>query len=255
MSFLYKSNIGATDGNLVSLTRGGPFGVDSPPKLTLVAQRTANFTQNVGRISIWDQFGERNVDSAALLNGNPNVNLLVLQYIPDASPVSINTGTVRGWLNPVLDGTEPTIETSFGAITNATEGLSAFDTMRIFSFSGNAEQRPVFDEVRVGSTFAEAVRQARIGDANADGLVDFPDLLVLAQNYGQLAANGWSSGDFDADGLVDFPDLLALAQNYGQSGVAFDNDWALAQSMVPEPTSLAVAGAVAAWSLGRRRRA
>ncbi len=56
------------------------------------------------------------------------------------------------------------------------------------------------------------------GDATGDGVVNFDDLLVVAQNYN---TNGktFSQGNFnyDGSGIVDFSDLLILAQNYGQS--------------------------------------
>ena len=52
------------------------------------------------------------------------------------------------------------------------------------------------------------------GDANLDGPVNFADLLIVAQHYGQTAAN-WDQGDFTSDATVGFPDLLKLAQSYG----------------------------------------
>lgn len=56
------------------------------------------------------------------------------------------------------------------------------------------------------------------GDANLDGVVDFADLLTVAQNYGRTDAT-WQQGDFNYDGTVDFADLLKLGQDYG-NGVA-----------------------------------
>lgn len=55
------------------------------------------------------------------------------------------------------------------------------------------------------------------GDMNRDRVVNFDDLLVLAQNYGQ-SGKVFSQGNlnYSADGAVDFDDLLILAQNYGQ---------------------------------------
>jgi hypothetical protein len=60
---------------------------------------------------------------------------------------------------------------------------------------------------------------------------------------------------------VNFADLVLLAQNYNRSLVSLDSfspefaaDWALAQSLVPEPTSLTlVMASVAAMSTRRRR--
>ena len=56
------------------------------------------------------------------------------------------------------------------------------------------------------------------GDANGSGMVDFQDLIVLAQNY-NTAGRTFSGGNFNysTDGLVDFADLIILAQNYNTS--------------------------------------
>jgi fibronectin-binding autotransporter adhesin len=92
------------------------------------------------------------------------------------------------------------------------------------------------------------------GDTNLDLTVDFADLLSLAQNYGETTGAVWRRGDFNYSGTVDFSDLLVLAQNYGQSGLrSFTADWALAQSMVPEPTTLATLMGLACGVLRRRR--
>ncbi len=97
----------------------------------------------------------------------------------------------------------------------------------------------------------------QFGDANLDQLVDFDDLLTLAQHYEQPAT--WATGDFNGDHVVGFDDLLVLAQNYGfhtvMGGDGFWGDVARIQAMglvVPEPT-LAVGGLLLALS-GRRRR-
>jgi rhamnogalacturonan endolyase len=59
------------------------------------------------------------------------------------------------------------------------------------------------------------------GDANRDRMVDFNDLLVLAQNYNQSGLT-FSDGNFDysPEGIVGFSDLLLLAQRYNQSILA-----------------------------------
>ena len=92
------------------------------------------------------------------------------------------------------------------------------------------------------------------GDANIDRLVDFADLVLLAQNYNTTVGATYSQGDNNYDGGVNFTDLVALAQNYNGAFLtgSFDGDWALAQSFVPEPTSLLVA-AVPLIMLRRRR--
>lgn len=99
---------------------------------------------------------------------------------------------------------------------------------------------------------------AEPGDATANRQVNFDDLLVVAQNYGQTG-RAWETGDFTGDGLVGFDDLLLLAQHYGSTGslggstqgdASFAADWAAARALVPEPTMLAAL----AIPLNRRRR-
>jgi hypothetical protein len=61
-------------------------------------------------------------------------------------------------------------------------------------------------------------------DANRDRRVDFADLLIVAQNYGQTGRT-FSQGNFDYsfDGSVGFGDLLILAQNYNASLIRADD--------------------------------
>jgi hypothetical protein len=107
---------------------------------------------------------------------------------------------------------------------------------------------------------------ARPGDANADGTVNFNDLLLLAQNYNSQTRR-WALGDFDANGVVNFNDLLLLARNYNSSGpqpadlppgTAPDiaAPWAAppAQAAVPEPTSMATLLFATIPLLATRRR-
>ncbi|HQY87224.1 MAG TPA: hypothetical protein PK402_01105 [Tepidisphaeraceae bacterium] len=56
------------------------------------------------------------------------------------------------------------------------------------------------------------------GDANRDRTVNFADLLIVAQNYGQTGRK-FSQGNFNytRNGEVNFDDLLMVAQRYGFS--------------------------------------
>jgi hypothetical protein len=84
------------------------------------------------------------------------------------------------------------------------------------------------------------------GDANADGTVNFADLLILAQHYG-LKNQNYMTGDFNGDFSVGFDDLLFLAQHYGQTSAA-------ATSPAPEPSALTALGLLAIAITARRRR-
>ncbi len=57
------------------------------------------------------------------------------------------------------------------------------------------------------------------GDFDGNNVVEFDDLLTLAQNYGQTTGATFATGDSDYDGDVDFDDLLRLSQRYGGASV------------------------------------
>jgi hypothetical protein len=117
----------------------------------------------------------------------------------------------------------------------------------------------LFDDDQNASTAAlkapfrlDPIRRA--GDTNYDDAINFADLVILAQSYNK-SGNGtvfWETGDFNYDWKVDFADLVILAQNYNHAA-SLAADWALAQSLVPEPTS-PVLISIAAAALCRRRR-
>jgi hypothetical protein len=106
------------------------------------------------------------------------------------------------------------------------------------------------------------IRSTYAGDFDLSGLVEFADLVVLAQNYQGGTSFVWRQGDTNFDGQVNFADLVSLAQNYqkpltleelGALGSDVAADWALAQSLVPEPTTLVCLAGVSALTLRRRR--
>lgn len=114
--------------------------------------------------------------------------------------------------------------------------------------------------LRVGYQTVTSVGPQRIevkltlgGDTNLDGTTNFDDLLKFAHSYNSPFGKFWDEGDFDYDGDIDFQDLIWIAQQYGRTllssgeisvytdlASSFEVDWALAQSMLPEPVSIAV---------------
>jgi hypothetical protein len=115
------------------------------------------------------------------------------------------------------------------------------------------------------------VQYALVGDAHLTGQVDFSDVLVVAQHYGQsVDSNGnpvdWAEGDFDYSAAVDFPDVLDVASNYDQEltpqqtlevGAPFAKLWQTAlddvNNPVPEPNGV-IFLALGLGGLLRRRR-
>ena len=53
------------------------------------------------------------------------------------------------------------------------------------------------------------------GDINQNGIVDFPDFLTFAQNFGRSNASP-ETGDIDGNGKADFADFLILSGNFGE---------------------------------------
>lgn len=99
------------------------------------------------------------------------------------------------------------------------------------------------------------------GDANFDSVVDFNDLVILAQHYGSAGEASYFDGDFNGDRAIDFSDLVTLAQNYNTTAPAsavpanIAADWALAQSLVPEPlVGTAIGGILFLTAIRRKQR-
>jgi hypothetical protein len=67
---------------------------------------------------------------------------------------------------------------------------------------------------------ARFYRTATAGDADGDGVVNFNDLVHLAQNYNVATGKTWVDGDFNGDGAVDFNDLVMMAQRYNTSSAS-----------------------------------
>ncbi len=86
---------------------------------------------------------------------------------------------------------------------------------------------------------------AQIGDADGNGVVDAADYIALKTNMGMGSGAALADGDFDGDGDVDWTDLQILQDHYGEG--------AAGSGVIPEPATLGLL-AVGAMALIRRRR-
>ena len=231
---------------------------------TLRANRllTANVNVEAGTLQVTPSGTAANVSRVSNLTVNTAAgstakldlsdNGLVLDYAAAAttSPLAATNALIAsGYNGGAWNG--PGIVSS-DAAANSRRGLGIAEASELTTV-------PAF----FGTVDASAVliRLTLRGDADLDGTVNFPDLVRLAQNYNGTAKI-WSRGDFNYDGTTNFTDLVALAQNYNQSltaaqltalGENVASDWALAQTLVPEPTTLAAVGLLGSVLLRRRR--
>jgi hypothetical protein len=53
------------------------------------------------------------------------------------------------------------------------------------------------------------------GDANLDGVVNFKDMVILSNHYGQ--PGGWAEGNFTGAPTVDFSSFVVLSNNFGKT--------------------------------------
>jgi hypothetical protein len=188
-------------------------------------------------------------------------NTLVINFPSGADPAS----TIRGYLASGYNNdawTGPGIVSSNAAADPGLYAVGYADGGRDAGTPAGATQ------IIIKNTLA--------GDANLDGIVNFADLLVVAQNFNHtLDTHGnpidWADGDFNYDGVVNFADLLLVAQNFNRSLSAsqmeqlpgsFSAAWNLAlaevqlsnSNNVPEPAAISLAILAAAILLPRRRR-
>ena len=93
------------------------------------------------------------------------------------------------------------------------------------------------------------------GDANGDGVVNFPDFQSLERSFGNTDA-GWDQGDFNADGLVNYADFLVLQQNFGRrrDGSAAPAGVVPEVVQVPEPTAPVIVASIAMLLFSNRPR-
>jgi GH35 family endo-1,4-beta-xylanase len=214
--------------------------------------RLASLSIEAGRVSMLPSIStpRMNVVNTLSITAGASLDLNDSVWAIDGDGSTDDTAAVRALIDS-------------GGITS---GLLALDARRAIGWSdASFVSAAVVDGVGLGD-HAVVFRATWLGDSNLDGGVDFQDLVTLAQNYDDaLDGRIWAQGDATGDGRVNFNDLVILAQNYGlgtagnltgslTAGDSFASDWALAQSLVPEPgtmfTTLSL-GAMSGWRFRR----
>ena len=139
------------------------------------------------------------------------------------------------WVNPSFnDSADPQ------SISEGPSNVSEFSAVGVRSHAinpnGDEPDDLRFANLRIGTTWESVFPPGGDlpdpGDFNADGVVDFADFTILANNiYGHLdGVNGFENGDMNRNGRIDLHDFHEFV------GV-FNGAAAGAQS-VPEPSSL-----------------
>jgi hypothetical protein len=144
----------------------------------------------------------------------------LLQY--DAAS---NTAVVS--FDSLADGNYTVTLLSAGITTSAGTPLDGDDdgqpggdySFTFFQLAGDLNRDRTVDDTdrqQLQGSFGAAV-SPQDGDTDGDHVVDFADLVAVAQNYGKPDTT-LARGDVNADGTTNFADLVAVAQHYGKSG-------------------------------------
>jgi hypothetical protein len=158
------------------------------------------------------------------------------------------------WVNPRLD-IEPDINAADASLPGSLGTSADFTFNRIRAFAGamNATTGPyaslAFDELRLGTTYADVAPIAANVDASfdADTDVDGNDFLIWQRGLGAGPGALNTQGDADGNGLVNGADLTAWRGVYGTQAV-------VAASAVPEPAAATLAVILGLALAAMRRR-
>lgn len=260
------------DAGTSAVTILGNLGVDANGKTTSVVSAINNAGISVGTVDKYESGvfkGTRAVRWGAESSAPTELEVLGDPLeIRNSSANAINSsGIVVGSMNGFAaawrtDGTAVVLRSllSHSELSSWTELFTAVDISDTYWITGTGAYFAPGTTVTAGNSFLlDAVYAfGTPGDIDRNQVVDFDDLLSLAQNYETETDVGWDAGDFDRDGHVAFSDLLALAQHYQSnseySSVIPDNDfaadWLIARSLAPEPTL----GALFSLPMAARRK-
>ena len=162
-----------------------------------------------------------------------------------ATVQSVDLPPDHSWHHVAFD-LSPGAMTVVGGSLDYNTLMSSVGQLRILS-----AQLPSYQGDFVQDTLAvDNVRALALpGDANFSNTVDTADFTVLASHFNQTGKS-WGDGDFNFDGVVNALDFNALASNFGQGPMS---DPPSPGTLVPEPSTILVIGAMAIGLLNRKR--
>ena len=259
-------------GSALTLTGTATIGAASASSGTVNVQSGGTFTTGIGLTTV------NATGTLAIAGGTVKTNGLTL-FHPGATlsitaggkldvtnqKLILQNGDIGAWNGTKFTGVTGLVQSGYnggawngsGIMTSAITPSTALGVARadqVGLAGGTFGGIPVAGtDVLVGLTL--------VGDANLDRIVDFKDLVKVAQNYGATSGKLWSEGNFNYDANVDFSDLVKVAQNYGTAlpaqpvpgaSAELAADPAAAFAEVPEPTLIGLVG-TGVILLSRRR--
>jgi hypothetical protein len=198
----------------LSLSVGGVVDVGSTLRLanvTVADGATLNVAPSAspgGKVLITDGLVLTGAAKVDLFN-----NGLVVGYGATSVLPAVQSEVVRGY-NATGSAWGGAGITSSTAAANSSAAVGYAEAAETLGITAPATGTFLGQTVNAASVL---VRYTLVGDATLNGVVDFGDLVRLAQNYNVTTGRTWSQGDFTYNGGTDFADLVGLAQNYNAS--------------------------------------
>ncbi len=185
-------------------------GLDNTPSLEAGVYGGAGDVGFV-RAAVYNASNYRGVDSASYNSGD---TVFIVGRISDEGfdPTAGNYDRLELFVNPTTLA-EPAAAT---LAADYVTGLTSLDTFAVRTANFSTGESALFDELRIGTTYASVVRTDLVGDYNHNGSVDTADYTVWRDTLGQTVTPG-SGADGNGDGEIGEIDYTVWQVNYGQT--------------------------------------
>ena len=236
----YSFTGGNTDGSLVIAAE---FLLGPPPALiTLRANTTNGVMTMIGDGDDPISFNYYEINSAGGSLATSGWNSLADQDYDGNGPAN---GSGNGWEE--AGGSDSEILSEAYLLDNST--IAANQTIQLGTAyntvvgAQDLTMRYLTDQGKIRNALVEYFNPL-MGDADNNGIVEFPDFVTLSNNYsGATTGQAWEDGDFDGDGDVAFGDFVLLSNNWGANSAAPDSAQADVASAVNAGEAKLIVGA------------